>query len=133
MLRKCIRKIARCMLSEQKVRLAINMVIKNKKSIRDSAKINNIPIMTLHNRLKKYKDSLKLEEINKEYAFSSKNTNLQTITIQQEELLVAYLNKSSEIQYGLTYKQVQKLSNDYSLSLGIKTKYKLKLRIILVR
>ena len=38
MLRKYIRKTARCMLAEGKVCVAINMVIKGKKSIRDSAK-----------------------------------------------------------------------------------------------
>ena len=108
------------MLSEEKVCIAINMVIKDKKSIRDSTKINSIPVMTLYNRLKKYKDSLKLEEIIKEYAFTSKYTNWQIFTIQQEELLVAYLIKSSKIQYGLTYKQKRKLSYDYSLSVGIK-------------
>ena len=115
-----LRKTARCILSEEKVCVAINMVIKHKKSIRDSTKINNIPVMTLYNRLKKYKDSAKLEEIDKEYAFSSKYTNHQIFTIQQEELLVVYLIKSSKVQYGLIYKQVQKLSYDYSLSLGIK-------------
>ena len=76
--------------------------------------------MTLYYRLKKYKDSSKLEEINKEYAFSSKYTNRQIFTTQQEELLVAYLIKSSKIQYGLIYKQARKLSYDYNLSLGIK-------------
>ena len=119
---KYIRKTARCMLPEKKVCVAINMVIKDKKSIRDSAKINNIPGMTLYNRLKKYKVSSKLEEINKEYAFSSKYTNWQIFTIQQEELLVTHLIKSSKVRYGHTYKQVRKLSYDYSLSLGIKIK-----------
>ena len=53
------------MLSEDKVCIAINMVIKDKKSTRDSAKINNIAVMTLYNRLKKYKDSSKLDSPNR--------------------------------------------------------------------
>ena len=44
--RKYISKTARYMLSGKKVCVAINMLIKDKKSMRDNAKINNIPVMT---------------------------------------------------------------------------------------
>jgi hypothetical protein len=98
-------------------------------SERVAARNFNIKRRTLHSRIKKLKDKFSPGELLKLFnddsgnesngekdtpSFSSKYTVCQVFTNDQESELVKYIKACSDMNYGLTYKNIRILACDYA-------------------
>lgn len=126
--------------TEEDMAQAISEVLNKKKSVRNAAAAYGIKTMTLQNRIlsickelpkSAVEDETESEDGNIEavepvfdiaprmYKYQSKYSSQQVFSSSQELLLAEYLIKSSEIQYGLSYKQVRSFAYSYANHLSL--------------
>ncbi|XP_050501719.1 uncharacterized protein LOC126881477 isoform X1 [Diabrotica virgifera virgifera] len=121
MVRTYKRKTNRCDIDEDDIKKAVNDVRTGTYSCRQAASIYNIKITTLLYRLKKLKNrrgeagDSGAEDDDDSQKFSSKYTSRQVFTNSEELLLVEYLQKCCNLNYGLNYRQVRSLAYEYAL------------------
>ncbi|XP_018575682.1 uncharacterized protein LOC108914356 [Anoplophora glabripennis] len=126
---KC--KTDRANINEHNMKNAIRKVICRRLSEREAARNFNLKRVTLHSRIDKIKQKYSTEELPKLYdddsdrescadnetpSFSSKYTVCQVFTATQEAELVNYIKTCSDMNYGLTYKQIRILAYDYEIT-----------------
>lgn len=122
--KKDIKKTNRCDISEKNMKLAIKAVLSGILSQYKAAQEYQVKRQTLQSRIKvlskkKSKEELLAEwddsgnESEEEASYTSKYTSRQVFTTNQELELVAYIKRCSNLNYGLTYKQIRKLAYDF--------------------
>lgn len=112
---------------ENAVKMALRDCFKNKISIREAARRHNIKRDTLMSRIKAVKKRNKEEVYLKssdsgmsstdeegERSFHSKYSVNQVFSVSEEKSIVRYIKKSSDLHYGLTYRQVRSLAYEYA-------------------
>lgn len=107
MVRNYVPKRTKPQFLEEDMQKAIDSVKKKEMSLRQAAEVYGVTHTALFYRLKKPRDANAPQE-NLE-SFSSKHTFRQVFSSEQEELLVTYVLKCSRMNYGLTYKLLQRL------------------------
>lgn len=122
MVRNYKKKTNRCDIDENDIKKAVNDVRIGTYSCRQAARIYNLKRTTLLYRLKKLneknyetEDSGAEDQSDMSQKFSSKYTSRQVFTNTEELLLVEYLQKCCNLNYGLNYRQVRSLAYEYAL------------------
>ncbi|KAK9752251.1 Tc5 transposase DNA-binding domain [Popillia japonica] len=107
---------------------AIHEILSNRMSQREASRCFDIKRGTLLSRLKKLRTKYSAEQLmqvyrddsgnecdnNEDAAYSSKYTVAQVFSTKQEEELVKYIKMCSDMNYGLTYKQIRMLAHEYA-------------------
>lgn len=109
------------------VKMALRDCLKKNISIREAARSHNIKRDTLMSRIKAVKKRNKVNyylgssdsgmsatDEEEERSFHSKYSVNQVFSVSEEESMVKYIKKSSELHYGLTYRQVRSLAYEYA-------------------
>lgn len=133
--RKRVLKTERNSIDEEAVKRAIMYYFNGTCSEREAARVNGIKRSTLQSRVKTILSKKTKQEYLRQHLqnqddsgndselvddspkYSNKYTNRQVFTMEEEEELEKYIKKCSDINYGLTYVQVQKLAYDYANAL----------------
>lgn len=102
-------------------------------SLREAARSYNISRPTLQSRIRVLRKKKTAEEIRhlyntdsgnesseEEALVTSKYTVNQVFTLPQEKELAAYIKKVSDLNYGLTYKQIRELAYEFATVLKCK-------------
>lgn len=120
-----VKKTDRNNIDEQRMKLAVKECLKNKVKISEAARQYGIKRTTLQSRIAKLLKKKPLERIidsdsgnesEEEARFNSKYTVKQVLTMDQEEDLQNYIKKSSDLHYGLSYKQIRILAFQFAKS-----------------
>lgn len=101
--------------SNKKILQCIEMVIKEKKSLRDVAMAMKISKSALARHVKTYKNSVDTDNI----VFRKNLVSGMVFTTDQENSLNDYLLTSSYMNYGLSRQQVRKLAYEYGNTLNL--------------
>lgn len=123
--RKYTNKTNRAPIDEQVMKQAIKASLRNEAPVREISRIYNVNRNTLVSRLKSIKRKEKeedyvrssdsgLSEEDNTRKFHSKYSVTQVFSIREEENLVAYIKKSSQLHYGLSYRQIRCLAYEYA-------------------
>lgn len=131
MVRKYKKKTKRASISEEDIKRAMEEVLTHKVSVRNAAARYNICKSTLFLRLKKKVKKSICDHVNDsgndtdvEAGASadqrSKYASRQVFTVTEEKELEEYLVRSSEIHYGLTYRNARKLAYEFAVRLNKK-------------
>lgn len=126
--KKYIKKTNRSEICEKKMRLAIKAVICDRLSKYKAAQEYGIKRTTIQSRIKNLLKKRSLDELKRQLEdsgneseedgkFSSKYTSQQVFNVEQEAQLSAYIKRSSDLNYGLNYKQIRSLAHDYAKSI----------------
>lgn len=128
MVRTYIKQTNRANISEVSMKQAIHEILSNRMSQREASRCFDIKRGTLLSRLKKLRTKYSAEQLmqvyrddsgnecdnNEDAAYSSKYTVAQVFSTKQEEELVKYIKMCSDMNYGLTYKQIRMLAHEYA-------------------
>lgn len=133
--RKYVRKTNRCSIDENSIKLAILDFFNGNCSEREAARIHGIRRSTLQSRVNKILKKKTKEQYLRQHLrnqddsgneseldndlpkYSSKYTNRQVFNTEEEMELERYIKRCSDINYGLTYVQIQKLAYEYAIVL----------------
>ncbi|XP_055910788.1 uncharacterized protein LOC129945153 [Eupeodes corollae] len=110
----------RAAIDENTVARAIADLKNGNGSIRKVAERYGLSKSMLHKRIQK-SDPLCIEIKSASYKYTSKYTNNQVFTNEEEGLLEEYILHCSRLQYGLSFHQIRRLSFDYATKLERQT------------
>lgn len=116
---------------DEGVKNAIRAFFAKECGLNEAARRNNIKRTTLQSRIKKMRTTKSDHEIRRELEdsgnesdseqpankYGNKYTVTQVFTQDEETLLRKYIQRASDLNYGLDYTQIQKLAYEYSLRL----------------
>lgn len=109
-------------LNEDDVRKAVLEVVDQNKELRKTAYAYGIKPSTLFYRIKnerKRRNAVEDHQELKDYTrYSSLQSTSQVFTTEEEQLLQKYILKCSQMNYGLTYKQIRLFAYDYAKKLN---------------
>lgn len=121
------KKTDRINIDEQSMKSAIKDCITKKLKIQEAARQYGIKRTTLQSRIKTLLKKKSLEEICRDDSgnesdeaapkYSSKYTVKQVFTSDQEVELSDYIKKSSNLHYGLSYRQVRTVAYEFAKSI----------------
>lgn len=133
MVRNYKTKTNRINIDEDNFKRAITAVINGQLSERRAAIVYNIKRGTLQSRIRKLRTKYNPEELKRKFAddsgqeseedsavYSSKYTVAQVFSKAHENELVKYIKTCSNMNYGLTYKNIRVLAYDYASLLKLK-------------
>lgn len=128
--RNYIKKTNRANIDEKNMNNAIRDGLSRRLSVHEASRVYGIKRTTLQSRIKTMLKKQSVEDIlrdldkdsgneseSKVQKFSSKYTVKQVFTLSQEKELVEYIKKSSNLNYGLSYKQVLRVAYDFAKNL----------------
>lgn len=125
--RKYIKKTDRVNNDEKSMKLAIKECLSKKLKVKEAARQYGIKRTTLQSRIKTLLKQRSLEEICRDDSgnesdeaapkYSSKYTTKQVFTRDQEAELSDYIKKSSNLHYGLSYKQIRTVAYEFAKSI----------------
>lgn len=106
---------------ERNIQAAILLYKEGSMGYRDAAKQFGIKHTTLFYRIKKLKNVEGIIQNSvDDNRFNSKYTVNQIFSKEQEEMLVKYILRCSQINYGMTLVQIRKLAYDYAVKVELK-------------
>lgn len=112
---------------------AILAYLKNESGLNEAARLRDVKRTTLQSRVKillkkKTREEVvrKMEDSGNESTeedsaiskYGNKFTNNQIFTVDEENQLCCYIKKCSNLNYGLSYNQVQKLAYEFAIKLS---------------
>lgn len=126
--RKYIKKTNRADIDEAAIKLAVGECLRKNLNVSEAARQYGIKRTTLQSRITTLLKKKSLEEIlnndsdneSEEVKYSSKYTVKQVFTIDQEAQLCQYIKKSSDLHYGLSYRQIKIIAFQFGKSLSCK-------------
>ncbi|KAK9746982.1 hypothetical protein QE152_g5637 [Popillia japonica] len=124
--RNYIKKTNRANIDEKNMKNAIIDDLSRRLSVHEASRVYGIKRTTLQSRIKTMLKKQSVEDIlikilneseSEVQKFSSKYSVKQVFTLSQEKELVEYTKKSSNLNYGLSYKQVLRVAYDFAKNL----------------